>query len=132
MRRQTGKRHANGVGNASAEMTVTYLMSVAGVSFDNDDGSSRQTIISSCKPGETLRLIREPDNKFDPRAIKVVRGNGRQVGYLPARITCDGDPSGLAHQIGAGVKFRCRIVDITGGGPGMLYGIEIEITDGKW
>ena len=61
-------------------------MSVAGVSYDNDDGSSRQTIISRCKPGETLMLIREPDNKFDAGAIKVTRRNGQQIGYVPAHI----------------------------------------------
>jgi hypothetical protein len=132
MPRQTGKSPADGIGKTSAKMTRTYIMSVAGVSYNNDDGSNRQTIISRCRPGEQLMLIREPENTFDPGAVKVVRTNGWQLGYLPAHMTRDGDPSGLAHQIDAGVKFRCRIADITGGGPGMRYGVEIDITDGRW
>jgi hypothetical protein len=123
MRRNREKSHA-------VKRTNRHLVSVAGVSFNNDDGSSRQTVISHCKPGETLMLIREPDNKFDAGAIKITRRNGQQIGYVPACIARHGDSGGLAHEIDAGVIFRCRIAEITGGGLGMLYGVTIEITDG--
>jgi len=108
----------------------TYLLSVAGVSYNNDDGSSRQRIISQCRPGETLMLIREPDNNFDPGAIKVTRRNGQQIGYVPAHIARNGDSGGLAHEIDAGVTLRCRIAEIIGGG--LLFGVTVEITDGDW
>jgi len=132
MRRQTGKSHADGCGKVSAKMTRTYFVSVAGVSYNNDDGSSRQTIISRCKPGETLMLIREPDNKIDAGAIKVTRRNGQQIGYVPAQFARNGDSGGLAQKIDSGVTFRCRIAEINGGGAGLLYGMTVEITDGDW
>jgi len=117
MRRKSAQKH-------------TYLVSVVGVSFDNDDGSSRQTIISLCKPGEALRLIREPNNRVDSAAIKVTRWNGQQIGYVPAHIARNGDAGGLAPEIDAGATFRCRIAEIVGGG--LLFGVTIEITDGDW
>jgi len=112
--------------------TRTYFVSVAGVSYDNDDGSSRQTIISRCKPGEALMLNREPNNRFDSGAIRVTRRNGQQIGYVPAHIAHNGDSGGLAHEIDAGVTFRCRIAEINGGGAGLVLGVIIEITDGGW
>jgi len=132
MPRKPEKNHSDGIGKVPVKMTGTYFVSVAGVSYNNDDGSSRQTIISRCKPGETLRLIREPGNKIDPGAIKVTRRNGEQIGYVPAHIAHNGDSGGLAHEIDAGVTFRCRIAEMIGGGAGMLYGVTIEITDEDW
>jgi hypothetical protein len=42
--------------------------------------------------GDTLELVAEPDNAYDPRAIKVER-KGRLLGYVPkelaARISAD-------------------------------------------
>jgi len=62
-----------------------YKTSVAGVSFANDDGASRQAIIENLKVGETLELIPEPSNKFDKYAVKVMTSNGEQIGYMPSR-----------------------------------------------
>jgi hypothetical protein len=103
-----------------AAIKQNYLVNVVGVSYNNNDGSSRQTIISRCKPGETLVLIREPNNKFDPAAIKVTRRNRQQIGYIPADIARSGDAGGLAHEIDAGATFHCRIDEIIGGGEGCI------------
>jgi hypothetical protein len=108
------------------------MVSVVGVSYNNDDGSSRQSIISRCKPGEALLLTREPSNKHDPWAIKVARLNRQQIGYVPAYIAHNGESSGLAHEIDAGAWYRCRIAEINGGGAGLLQGVTIEITDVNW
>jgi hypothetical protein len=116
MRRQTRKKNgAEGTGKTPVKITRTYFASVAGVSYNNDDGSSRQTIISQCKPGEKLMLIREPDNRFDPAAIKVTRWNGHQIGYVPADIARNENSGGLAHEIDAGAEYRCRIAEVIGG-----------------
>ena len=34
-------------------------------------------------PGDSLLLLREPDNAFDPLAIKILDGRGRHLGYVP-------------------------------------------------
>ena len=35
-----------------------------------------------CIENEVVRVIRDPDNKFDPEAIKVVNGLGELIGYV--------------------------------------------------
>jgi hypothetical protein len=65
------------------EETRTFLLSVHGVSFANADGTARQAIIRRCNVGDAMRLIPEPENPHDPFAVKVCRGDGAQVGYLP-------------------------------------------------
>jgi hypothetical protein len=109
-----------------------YATRVSGVTFKNEDGSDRQAIITKCRPGEELSLIRDPANEFDSGAVKVLRGTGEQIGFLPAHMTRDGDPNGLARKIDSGTNYRCRVIEITGGGADLHYGINIEITDGDW
>lgn len=129
MARQAGKNNSRRTRKARLTTASKYLLNVAGVSFSNEDGSDRQTIISRCRPGECLLLIREPDNKFDPAAIKVTRLSGQQLGYIPSQVTGGGNSNGLAGKIDTGTKYRCRIADIIGGELGILYGVQIEIKD---
>ena len=64
---------------------------LAGVTHDNSDGSSRDTIIRRCKIGEPLELRLEPENPVDLNAVAVYRLIGRkgQVGYLPATVAAE-------------------------------------------
>lgn len=56
---------------------------VAGVTFKNDNGTSRQAIIKKyCNIGDEVNLIPEPTNKHDPNAVKVCLQDGKQIGYL--------------------------------------------------
>jgi single-stranded-DNA-specific exonuclease len=50
---------------------------VAGVTFDG-----RQAIIARLTIGEEILLKREPNNPYDPNAIRVERQIGQQIGYL--------------------------------------------------
>jgi single-stranded-DNA-specific exonuclease len=50
---------------------------VVGVTFDN-----RQSILRQLSAGETLWLVREPDNAYDRNAIQVQRENGEAIGFL--------------------------------------------------
>jgi hypothetical protein len=61
-----------------------FFAKVHGVSYKNDDGSSRQKIISRCKVGEELDIIPEPTNRHDPGAMQVCRKTGEQLGYWHA------------------------------------------------
>ena len=62
---------------------------VAGCSHKNRDNSSRQDIVKQCKDGEPLMLKHEIGNRYDKHAIKVLRENGDQVGYLPQDLAHD-------------------------------------------
>jgi hypothetical protein len=64
-----------------------FFLQVHGIYHRNADGSSRQKIIRSCRPGDLLVLAPEPENKYDPDAIKVCRPDGAQLGYF--RVTAD-------------------------------------------
>lgn len=67
------------------------LTRVAGVTFDNRDGSPRQTYIRLVKKDDRLVLAREPLNDFDPNAIPVLwatpDGVEHQLGYVPRALS---------------------------------------------
>ena len=50
---------------------------VVGVSFEG-----RQAVVAQLKQWEECFLIRDYHNRYDPNAIKVVRQNGQQIGFL--------------------------------------------------
>ena len=50
---------------------------VVGVTFEN-----RQAVVALLSEGERVSLIRDPDNPFDPNAVKVVRWDRQQIGFL--------------------------------------------------
>jgi len=58
-----------------------FAVNIAGYSYDNDDGSSRQEILSRCQVGESL-ILTHVKNPYDKNAIKVARMNGEQIGFL--------------------------------------------------
>jgi hypothetical protein len=103
----------------------SFFTKVAGVTFEN-----RQQVVARCAVGERLILIRDPTDRFDKGAIKVMRLNGEQLGFISAHVSRGGDPSGLAFQMDRGDNFQCRIKDLTGGG-GWSLGVNIEITEGQ-
>jgi hypothetical protein len=99
----------------------SFFTKVAGVTFND-----RQQMITRCYEGERLFLIREPDNPKDKGAIKIMRGNGEHLGYVPRDVARAGDPAGLSFRMDRGDEYRCRIKDLTGGN-GWTRGVNIEI-----
>ena len=93
---------------------------IAGVTYTNADGSQRQKIVTKCSLGERLRLEREPNNPYDANAIKLLRLNGEQIGYVTARLATD-----LAQYVDSGVQMEVRITEFTGGGE-KTHGVNIE------
>ena len=66
------------------EKITNVDLKVVGVTFKNDDGSSRaDKIIEMSQHMDTvvIQLEREPQNRFDPNAIKVI-ADGKQIGYI--------------------------------------------------
>ena len=64
--------------NVSTRMIETR---VAGVTFEN-----RQAVVGLLTEGERVSLIRDPDNPFDPNAVKVVRWDHQQIGFLDREL----------------------------------------------
>jgi len=101
----------------------SFFTKVVGVTFEG-----RQRIAARCSVGEGLRLVRDPTNRYDKGAIKVMRLNGEQLGFLPEHVSRGGDPTGLAFRMDRADKYTCRITDLTGGGWRNL-GVNIQITE---
>ncbi|NME72180.1 HIRAN domain-containing protein [Flammeovirga aprica] len=66
------------------------ITKVAGTKYDNEDtGVNRQEIIKNTKEGELLMLLPDELNRFDSSAIKVVRLNDEQIGFLDMDISVE-------------------------------------------
>lgn len=107
----------------------TFYTKVAGVSFDNSDGSSRQAIVRSCRSGEPVRLIREPDNPHDEFAVMVVRRRGEQMGYLPSEVA--GNRQGIGWCVGRGMdegyRYIARVASVGQNEDG-ICGLSLQVT----
>ena len=71
------------------------ITKVKGVTFDNDDGSSRKEIIASMSENDEIMLVRDPFNPFDSNAIKVcVKKDGRfqQIGFVDKTLASELSP----------------------------------------
>jgi DNA polymerase-3 subunit epsilon len=106
------------------EISREFPDSAAGVTFANNDGSSRQRIIANgVAPGIQLRLYYEPENPADSNAVAVCLPDGRQIGYLRQDV---------AWQVCAAVKqgggAAAIVLKRTGGTPERpAYGVNIWV-----
>lgn len=109
----------------------TIKTRVAGVSFENRDGTPRQPFVKQAKKGDRLTFRREPDNPYDPNAIAVewsdAGGDRHQIGYVPrtlAQLLAPmADEGAFFH---ADVVMRGRAKPAPGRPP--LYGVRMAIS----
>lgn len=82
-------------------------LKVVGVTFTNDDtGTPRQSILAQLNTESAVFLDREPNNKYDKNAVKVMTLLG-QVGYIGkdyAQI--------IAEMMDSGRKFRATVAEV--------------------
>ena len=64
--------------------TKSNTFFIAGVKFH----SGAAEIIRKLEVGEDLELVPEPDNKYDPNAIKIEYG-GTLIGYVPKKLSAE-------------------------------------------
>ncbi|ANQ48381.1 HIRAN domain-containing protein [Flammeovirga yaeyamensis] len=63
---------------------------VAGTRYPNDDtGENRQDILKKTKVGELLKLLPDELNRYDNSAIKVVKLNDKQIGFLDMDLSIE-------------------------------------------
>jgi len=62
---------------------------------------------SEMKVGDPLALVREPDNSYDPNAVRVV-WRGEKLGYVPRADNAD-----LARHMDRGTEVEARISRLT-------------------
>lgn len=105
-------------------MRFPFHTKVVGVSHDNDDGTSRQAIIRACSVGEQLHLVRDRANQYDHDAIRVLRADGEQVGFIRAELATE-----LAPYMDRGTVVIATVTGLTGGAPGETHGVNILISE---
>lgn len=83
--------------------------------------SYRQDVIDVLHGDEEIRLVAEPDNQYDPYAVRV-EADGNLVGYIPK-----GRNKEISDIIMSGDQVTIDDWNITGGVDGKLYGINVHI-----
>jgi single-stranded-DNA-specific exonuclease len=96
-----GEARYDGVEDAAA-----FYTKAAGVTFGD-----RPQVVAALRPGDRLRLRREPSNPHDPHAVRIVTADGGDVGYLNARLA-----GRVAPLMDAGVRYVASVAGVTGGG----------------
>ena len=92
-----------------------FFTKVVGVSFEG-----RQDVVAGLRAGQSLELLRQPDNPVDPSAI-AVRYGALQIGFLKKEIA-----KRIAPNIDAGDRYLATVGSLTGGGA-KNYGINIFV-----
>ena len=106
-----------------------FYTKVVGVTKRNDEEESIQKLIDEMEDcgdeGKELYLLRDPRNKHDSNAIKVLSPVKQHIGYLSASVAEE-----LAPLIDNGEKVRVICKNITGG-EDLSWGCNIAIYIGS-
>lgn len=103
---------------------VNYHSKIVGTTFEN-----RQDILAHLEGSESLRVRREPENQYDPRAVAVdvdIKGKWYPVGYIAKDKNKD-----IAEALDAGREVEIKISEVTGGDKGKNLGMNICLKYGK-
>ncbi len=95
----------------------SFHTKLAGVTFEG-----RQDVLCRVAAGTPLRLERQPENPYDANAIALFDAEGDQVGFLNRRLA-----AALAPAIDAGVVYDVEVTDVTGGGEGRSFGVNVLV-----
>ena len=96
--------------NDDFEIYSDFYSRVAGITHENDDGTSRQDIIQTCKIGDKLFMQPAPFGKFK-NATKLYTEDDKQIGWLTERVA--GEFFNFLSD--NKYKFCIEITEITGG-----------------
>lgn len=106
---------------SAAVVERDFHTKVAGVSFNNDNGTSRQEIIKRCTPGDDV-VFKPMPTKAYPETIGVFTMKGEQIGVLNAQLAKE------MHSKYATSPMSAAISGINGGDNGKYLGVNLHIT----
>lgn len=111
--------------NSSTTMTTSYDLKVVGVSFDNDDGTSRQAALKMCKSGDKITLKRQPTTTH-PNVVQVW-ANAGMIGHVSSV-----EAERLAPIMDNGSTVIAKVKKIIGGTPEKsTLGCIIDVKESK-
>ena len=76
---------------------------IAGVQFRSPE---EKEALKDQKDGDILNLVLEPDNNFDPNAVKIMKGE-LHFGYVPRKFSSE-----IAGMLEYGYELACTISEI--------------------
>lgn len=86
-----------------------FYTKIAGVTFDNDNGTNRQELLRLSKPGDRLFLVPSP-NEYNDTAVKVMSDSlNEQLGWLKSELSEE-----IFNWIKDGNEYSAEISEITG------------------
>ena len=86
----------------SSSEIVVQISLTAGLRYHD-----AKAVWDQMKEGDTLALVREPENPYDGNAVRV-EWNGHQLGYIPRT-----ENAAVARQMDRGNKLAARITKLT-------------------
>ena len=63
---------------------IPTIFKVSGVSFHRE-------VVDSLKYGEELKMVKDPENKYDSNAIKIVNSENKMCGFVPKKYEINGE-----------------------------------------
>ncbi len=81
-------------------------------------------LTAGLKEGDALKLVREPENRYDTRAIKVLNPDGMHIGYVPRSKN-----EVISNLMDAGKHVMCEITWMKEYFEGPEIGIRISMDD---
>lgn len=131
-----GEGPVGGVSFGGSTMRERKIRSkVAGVTFRNADGTDRQKMIwKYCRVGMPLIAVREKKNRHSPAGTAIAlyvperpdyttKDQAWQIGYIKGDLSPD-----VAEVMDSGGSATIVVIDVTGGGFGKSFGVNIQIT----
>jgi single-stranded-DNA-specific exonuclease len=98
--------------------TDAFHTKLAGVTFEG-----RQDVVARLVSGTPLRLVRQPENQYDPNACALYDPFGDQVGFFNRRLA-----AALVPFVDAGVEYDIAVTDVTGGTEGESLGVNVLVS----
>jgi hypothetical protein len=82
-----------------------------------------QHVIRNLQPGTPVKLVADPENRHDPRAVKAAHA-GETIGYV------ERDSWLIRAMYDDRTAVASRVQEIIGGGPGEMKGVVLEVRTG--
>lgn len=88
-------------------MQLIFTTKIVGLTFNDDYPNNVFAIASGFALGDdSLDLVREPNNEFDPNAISVYK-DGKKLGHISKKMA-----GFVAPQMDCGIEYNCSVEGI--------------------
>ncbi len=87
--------------------TVECDFFVVGIRHNASCGGNHCELLPEVRPDDLLLLEEEPENKYDPNAIRVLTSKGEHLGYIPRYYN-----QAILQRLHRGITCSCRVLEV--------------------